>query len=75
MPLEHRIRDRLKAQEHTFPLKPVNPCQPHGALGIPVFRRYSFIILADGQVLALNLDEHHQRLLELLGQAYEAFYS
>jgi hypothetical protein len=32
------------------------------------------LILADGQALVLNLDEHHQTLLELLGQAYEAFY-
>jgi hypothetical protein len=33
------------------------------------------LILADAQALVLNLNEHHQNLLELLGYAYEALYS
>ena len=74
--LEHRIRDRLKAQEHTFPHQTGKPvANPTARWVFQYFVGIHLLILADGQVLALNLDEHHQRLLELLGQAYEAFYS
>ena len=74
--LEHRIRERLKAQEHTFPHQTGKPVDNLTARWVfQYFVGIHLLILADGQALVLNLDEHHQSLLELLGLAYEAFYS
>ena len=74
--LEHRIREQLKAQGLTFPHQTGKPVDnPTVRWVFQYFVGIHLLILADGQALVLNLDEHHQSLLELLGQAYEAFYS
>lgn len=74
--LEHRIRERLQTQGQTFPHQTGKPVQnPTARWVFQYFVGIHLLILADSQELVLNLNEHHQSLLELLGQAYEAFYS
>jgi transposase len=74
--LEHRLRERLQAQGQTFPHQTGKPVQnPTARWVFQCFVGIHLLILADGQALVLNLNEHHQSLLELLGYAYEAFYS
>jgi transposase len=74
--LEHRIRERLHTHRKTFPHQTGKPVQnPTARWVLQYFVGIHLLILADGQELVLNLNEHHQSLLELLGQAYEAFYS
>ena len=74
--LEQRIRERLQTQGQTFPHQTGKPVQnPTARWVFQYFVGIHLLILADGQALVLNLDEHHQNLLELLGYAYEAFYS
>jgi transposase len=74
--LEHRIRERLKTQGHTFPHQTGKPVHhPTARWVLQYFVGIHLLILADGQALVLNLTEHHQSLLELLGETYEAFYS
>jgi transposase len=74
--LEHRIREQLQTQGHSFPHQSGQPTShPTARWVFQYFVGIHLLVLADGQELVLNLDEHHQSLLELLGQAYEAFYS
>ena len=74
--MEQRIRERLKAQQHPFPHQTGKPVHnPTARWVFQYFVGIHLLILANGQELVLNLNEHHQSLLELLGQAYEAFYS
>ena len=68
--LEQRIRERLKAQGHTFPHQTGKPVpNPTARWVFQYFVGIHLLILADGQELVLNLNEHHQTLLEWLGQA------
>lgn len=74
--LEHRIRERLQTEGQTFPHQTGKPVQnPTTRWVLQYFVGIHLLILADGQALVLNLNEHHQELLALLGQPYEAFYS
>ena len=74
--LEQRIRERLQTHGQTFPHQTGKPtANPTARWVFQYFVAIHLLILADGQALVLNLNEHHQSLLELLGQAYEAFYS
>jgi transposase len=74
--LEHHIRERLQTEGQTFPHQTGKPVQnPTARWVFQYFVGIHLLILADGQPLVLNLNEHHQDLIELLGQAYEAFYS
>lgn len=74
--LDYRIRERLQTEGQTFPHQTGKPIQnPTARWVFQYFVGIHLLILADGQKLVLNLNEHHQSLLELLGWAYEALYS
>lgn len=74
--LEYRIRQALKQQKQTFP-------NQKGKLIDNPTMRWVFqyfvgihILIFEGiQVIVSNLDQHHLKILFLLGKDYEAFYS
>jgi hypothetical protein len=74
--LEHRLREALKTHEQTFP----NPqgklvSNPTARWVFQYFSGIHLLCIAHSQVLVLNLNEHHQALLHLLGERYEQLYS
>lgn len=74
--LEHRLRQQLNAHGHSFPHQTGKPVQnPTARWVFQYFIGIHLLLLPDDQALVLHLKEHHQTLLELLGEAYEAFYS
>nr|WP_240761775.1 IS1634 family transposase [Nitrosococcus wardiae] len=74
--LEYRMRQVLSAHRQSFPDQKGNPISnPTARWVFQCFVGIHVLMVNELQELVLNLDEHHQRLLALLGTAYEAIYS
>src|SRR5918996_5911473 len=70
--LEYRIRKALKDHEATLPNQPGKRSQHPTARWVFHYFVGIHVLLIPGEgPLVLNLAEHHQNLLELLGYAYE----
>ncbi len=74
--LEYRLRQALREHDETFPDQKGRPTQRptarwvfHAFVGIHVLHG------ATDKPLILNLQEHHLRLLKVMGTAYESLYS
>lgn len=74
--LQHRIRQGLSQAGQSFPDQKGKPIQtPTARWVFQCFVGVHLLVLDSQQQLVLNLKEHHQQLLALLGPRYEAFYS
>ena len=74
--LQHRIRQRLEREQQSFPDQKGKPSQkPTAKWVFHCFVGVHLLVINSQQQLVLNLKEHHQRLLSLLGPRYQAFYS
>lgn len=74
--LEYRIRQALGEHDETFPDQKGRPTQhPTARWVFHVFVGIHVLLGATDQPLILNLQEHHQRLLQVMGTAYETLYS
>ena len=74
--LQHRIRQRLERAQQHFPDQKGKPSQtPTARWVFHCFVGVHLLVIDSQQQLVLNLKEHHQRLLALLGPRYVAFYS
>ena len=74
--LEYRIRQALTAHDQTFPNQKGEPVRNASARWVfQFFAGIHVLVIAQLQVLVLNLNEHHRRLLALLGERYEMLYS
>ncbi|RWX46854.1 hypothetical protein H206_03531 [Candidatus Electrothrix aarhusensis] len=74
--LEYRIREALDIENETFPDQKVKPVSNPTARWVFQFFSGIHLLLVGGtQQLVLNLNEHHLRLLKLLGGRYEKLYS
>lgn len=74
--LEYRIRQALRAQQETFPDQKGRRVQNPTARWVFHYFVGIHVLLGVAQEpLVLNLHEEHQRVLRLLGTAYEALYS
>ena len=74
--LQHRIRQRLEQEQQSFPDQKGKPTRtPTAKWVFHCFVGVHLLVINSQQQLVLNLKEHHQRLLSLLGPRYQAFYS
>ena len=74
--LEHRIRERLKAQQATFPDQKGKPNpRPTARWVFHYFKGIHVLVIGRARELVLNVQQQHYALLELLGQRYVALYS
>jgi transposase len=74
--LEYRIRQALKNQKQTFPNQTRKPIEnPTIRWVFQYFVGIHFLILDAWKTLVSNLEQHHLKILSLLGKDYEAFYS
>lgn len=74
--LEHRLREALKTHEQTFPNQQGKPVSnPTARWVFQYFSGIHLLCIAQTHVLVLNLNEHHQALLHVLGERYERLYS
>ena len=74
--LGYRMRQVLYAHRQSFPDQKGNPASnPTARWVFQCFVGIHVLVVNELQELVLNLEEHHQRLLALLGTAYEAVYS
>ncbi|WP_339134253.1 MAG: IS1634 family transposase [Candidatus Electrothrix sp. GW3-4] len=74
--LEYRIRQALEINNETFPNQKGKPAPNPTARWVFQFFSGIHLLLVGGmQQLVLNLNEHHLRLLKLLGGRYEKLYS
>lgn len=74
--LEYRLRQALKEQQQSFPNQKGQPVQnPTMRWIFQLFVGIHLLVIQTGQILVLNLKEHHQQVLRLLGPPYEALYS
>lgn len=74
--LEYRLRQALKEQQQTLPNQKGQPVQnPTMRWIFQLFVGMHLLTIQTGQILVLNLKEHHQQVLRLLGPPYEALYS
>jgi len=74
--LEHRIRERLKAQQATFPDQKGKPNQrPTARWVFQYFKGIHVLVIGRARELVLNVQQQQYALLELLGQRYVALYS
>ena len=74
--LEYRIRQTLKNADETFPNQAGKETQkPTARWVFQYFSGIHFLVIQEATMIVLNLNEHHQRLLQLLGKPYEDFYS
>jgi transposase len=74
--LEYRIRESLRKNNKTFPnQKGIPIANPTSRWIFEFFSGIHVLIIAQVQVLTLNLNEHHIILLRLLGKQYEALYT
>jgi len=74
--LEYRIRQVLEKADQTFPNQVGKETQkPTARWVFQYFRGIHLLVIQEVTMMVLNLDEHHQRLLQLLGKSYEEFYS
>jgi len=74
--LEYRIREALKKEDQTFPNQTGKETQkPTARWVFQYFRGIHLLVIKEVSTMVLNLNEHHLRLLQLLGKNYEDFYS
>ena len=74
--LEHRIRKALDINNETFPDQKGKPVSnPTARWVFQFFSGIHLLIVGGVQQAVLNLNEHHLRLLKLLGRHYEKLYS
>ena len=74
--LEHRIRERLKAQQATFPDQKGKPNpRPTARWVFQYFKGIHVLVIGRARELVLNVQQQQYALLELLGQRYVALYS
>lgn len=74
--LEYRIRQALRDHEATFPNQKGQPIQTPTARWVFQYFVGIHLLIRPGEwPLVLNLNETHERLLQLLGQPYKAVYS
>lgn len=74
--LQHRIRQGLHEQQQSFPDQKGKPTQkPTARWVFQCFVGIHLLVINHQQQLVLNLKDHHQLLLSLLGRRYETFYS
>jgi len=74
--LEYRLRQALREQNETFPDQKGRPTQhPTARWVFHVFVGIHVLLSATDKPLILNLQEHHLRLLKVMGIAYESLYS
>jgi transposase len=74
--LEYRIRQALDKADQTFPNQAGKETKkPTARWVFQYFRGIHFLVIQGVTKIVLNLNEHHQRLLQLLGKFYEDFYS
>ena len=74
--LEHRIRETLDINNETFPNQKGKPVSnPTARWVFQFFSGIHLLIVGGAQQTILNLNEHHLRLLKLLGRRYEKIYS
>jgi transposase len=74
--LEYRIRQELKAAQATFPNQKAQLIQnPTARWVFQYFSGIHLLPIPGEGACVLNLNEHHQHLLRLLGRSYEAYYS
>ena len=74
--LEYRIRQALKEADQTFPNQVGKETKtPTARWVFQYFTGIHLLVIQELTFLVLNLNEHHRRLLHLLGKSYEDFYS
>ncbi len=74
--LEYRIRQVLEKAHETFPNQAGKETEkPTVRWVFQYFRGIHLLVIQEVNTIVLNLNEHHQRLLQLLGKSYEDFYS
>ncbi len=74
--LEYRLRQALREHDETFPDQKGRPTQhPTARWVFHVFVGVHVLLGATDEPLILNLQEHHLRLLKVMGTAYESLYS
>ncbi len=74
--LEYRIRHELNTQDKTFPNQQGKDIQQPTARWIfQVFVGIHVLCIQHAEKMILNLNEHHQLILDLLGERYQFFYS
>lgn len=74
--LEYRIREALKKHDQTFPNQKGRPtCTPTARWVFQFFTGIHLLVIAQEQVLILNMNEHQRQLLVVLGERYVALYS
>ena len=74
--LEYRIRQVLEKANQTFPNQAGKETKkPTARWVFQCFRGIHLLIIQEVTMMVLNLNEHHLRLLQLLGKSYEDFYS
>jgi len=73
--LEHRIREALDMKNETFPNQKGKPVSnPTARWVFQFFSGIHLLIMGGTQQVVMNLNEHHLRLLKLLGGRYEKLY-
>jgi transposase len=74
--LEYRLRQALRAHNETFPDQKGRPTQhPTARWVFHCFVGIHVLLGATDKPLVLNLQEHHQSVLKVMGTAYETLYS
>jgi transposase len=74
--LEYRIRQSLQQHHQTFPHQQGQPIRtPTARWVFQFFTGIHLLVIAQEQVLVLNMNEHQHRLLAVLGEQYVALYS
>jgi transposase len=74
--LEYRLRQALREHDETFPDQKGRPTQrPTARWVFHYFVGIHVLLGAMDKPLILNLQEHHLRVLKVLGTAYESLYS
>ena len=73
--LEYRMRQTLKENKQKFPNQKGRLIEnPTIRWVFQYFVVIHIVILGKAQIIVSNLNEHHRKLLALLGRRYEAFY-
>jgi transposase len=74
--LEYRLRQALNQHDQTFPNQKGQPTRTPTARWVcQFFTGIHLLVIAQEQVLVLNMNEHQRGLLAVLGERYVALYS
>ena len=75
-PLEHKIREELKAKEAYFPNLKYKPCQNLTAGWVFFcFQGVDILIISEEQQLVLNIKERSRIIIDCMGPTYQQIYS